>query len=125
MINLLDRANIYFDTFSNKDLDGLKEMFADDITLRDWDINVVGIDDVLEANSNIFNSVESIKVNPINIWDASTPKQKVIVAELEIVVNDKEKILVTDILEFQYSENRIDILEIDDYKIKSIRAYKG
>ena len=37
-----------------------------------------------------------------------------VVAELEIVVNDEETLLVTDILEFD-----------DDEKIKSIRAYKG
>ena len=110
MTNLIDRANIYFDTFSNKDLDGLKQMFVDDVTLRDWDINVSGIDNVLEANSNIFNSVQTIKVNPIDLYRDGN----VVIAEIEILINEDERILVTDILE--YDENN---------KIKSIRAYKG
>ena len=108
MTNLIDRANLYFDTFSNKDLDGLKQMFVDNITLRDWDINVVGIDEVLEANSNIFNSIETIKVNPVKLYN----DDNVVIAEIEIIINGDEKILVTDILEFE------------EHKIKSIRAYK-
>ena len=48
------------------------------------------------------------------MWDFLSHEDNVVVAELEIVVNGEEKLLVTDILEFD-----------DDEKIKSIRAYKG
>ena len=88
MTDLIDRTNLYFDTFSNKDLDGLKQMFVDDVTLRDWDINVTGIDEVLRANLNIFKSVESIKVNPISVYRDGN----IVIAEIEILVNGDEKL---------------------------------
>jgi hypothetical protein len=75
---------------------------------------VEGIDEVLKANQNIFDSVDTIVVKPIRVWDFLSQEDNVVVAELEIVVNDEVTELVTDILEFD-----------DDEKIKSIRAYKG
>ncbi len=100
----------YFKTFSNKNISKLKLFFSDDVVLRDWDVSEKGIERVLQANSNIFNSVESIDVKPINLLECN----ETIVAELEIKINSKEIILVTDIIEFNKSG-----------KIKSIRAYKG
>ena len=85
-------------------------MFSIDISLRDWEIEATGIDNVIEANTKIFNSVETIVINPLRIYQ----EQQTVIAEIEIVVNDTEKILVTDILEFD-----------DTNKIKFIRAYKG
>ncbi len=111
---ILDKSLEYFVTFSEKDIEGLKNMFSDNVSLRDWEISVEGIDEVLKANQNIFDSVDTIVVNPIRVWDFLSQEDNVVVAELEIVVNDEVTELVTDILEFD-----------DDEKIKSIRAYKG
>ena len=111
---ILDKSLEYFVTFSEKDIEGLKNMFSDNVSLRDWEISVEGIDEVLKANQNIFDSVDTIVVKPIRVWDFLSQEDNVVVAELEIVVNDEETLLVTDILEFD-----------DDEKIKSIRAYKG
>ncbi len=111
---ILDKSLEYFATFSEKDIEGLKNMFSDNVSLRDWEISVEGIDEVLKANQNIFDSVDTIVVKPIRVWDFLSQEDNVVVAELEIVVNDEVTELVTDILEFD-----------DDEKIKSIRAYKG
>jgi|TARA_Y100001947_G_C10233695_1_gene258653 hypothetical protein len=111
---ILDKSLEYFVTFSEKDIEGLKNMFSDNVSLRDWEISVEGIDEVLKANQNIFDSVDTIVVKPIRVWDFLSQEDNVVVAELEIVVNDEVTELVTDILEFD-----------DDEKIKSIRAYKG
>ena len=110
MVDLIDRAETYFKTFSNKDSEGLRNMFSDNVYLRDWEIFANGIDEVVDANQNIFDSVNTIVVTPIQIISNGT---NYVSAELEIVVNDEETLLVTDILEF------------DDDKINSVRAYKG
>ena len=37
---IMDKALEYFTTFSEKDSEGLRSMFANNITLRDWEIRV-------------------------------------------------------------------------------------
>ena len=114
MADLVDKALTYFKTFSNKDSEGLISMFSNTVYLRDWDITAEGIDEVLNANTRIFDVVDTIVATHIRVWDFLSQEDNVVVAELEIVVNKETKLLVTDILEFD-----------DDDKIKAIRAYKG
>ena len=51
---LIDKALEYFTTFSEKDTEGLRSMFSDDVVLRDWEIMANGIDEVVDVNQNIF-----------------------------------------------------------------------
>ena len=57
---LLDKALEYFTTFSEKDTEGLRSMFSDDVVLRDWEIMANGIDEVVDVNQNIFDSLEPV-----------------------------------------------------------------
>ena len=100
----------YFDFFSNQEIESLKLMFDRNIKLRDWEIDAEGIDDVIKANLNIFNSVESIKVKPLLIVE----EDRHVFAELDIVINGKDSIKVVDIIEYN-----------DNSKIINIRAFKG
>ena len=100
----------YFRDFSNKDIASLRGFFANDIVLRDWEIEAEGIEAVIEANKNIFNNVTSIFVEPQNLYQ----EENIIIAELKIIINKSETIYVVDIIEFNYQE-----------KIKRIFAYKG
>ena len=109
-MDLLDKCNYYFKVFSKKKIDELSELFSDDITLRDWENNTSGKTEVLNVNKKIFNNVESINVVPVNLYK----NENKIIAELEIIINGKEKILVVDIISFN-----------NDGKIKSIKAFKG
>ena len=109
-MDLLDKCNYYFKVFSKKKIDELSELFSDDITLRDWENNASGKSEVLNVNKKIFNNLESISVVPINLYQ----NENKIIAELEIIINGKEKILVVDIISFN-----------NDGKIKSIKAFKG
>ena len=112
---ILNKSIEYFRAFSKKDIKKLENMFSDNVSLRDWQIYAKGIEKVLEANSKIFNTVNTISVNIIKVFISHEDSS--VIAELEIIINTNqsmEKILVTDILEFD-KEN----------KIKSIRAYKG
>ena len=109
-MDLLDKCNYYFKVFSKKKIDELSKLFSDDITLRDWENNTSGKTEVLNVNKKILNNVESINVVPVNLYK----NENKIIAELEIIINCKEKIFVVDIISFN-----------NDGKIKSIKAFKG
>ena len=107
--NIKDIALSYFKTFSEKNIDGLREMFDENVTLRDWDIDKKGIESVLKANLNIFQNVKTINAIPQNIIS----ENNFVFAELKIVVNDDE-LKVVDLIEFNKKG-----------KIISIKAFKG
>ena len=107
--NIKDTALSYFKTFSEKNIDGLREMFDDNVTLRDWDIDKKGMESVLKANLNIFQNVKTINAIPQNIIS----ENNFVFAELKIVVNDDE-LKVVDLIEFNKKG-----------KIISIKAFKG
>ena len=108
--NIKDNALSYFKTFSEKNIDGLREMFDDNVTLRDWDIDKKGIESVLKANLNIFQNVKTINAIPQNIIS----ENNFVFAELKIVVNDSDELKVVDLIEFNKKG-----------KIISIKAFKG
>ena len=108
--NIKDNALSYFKTFSEKNIDGLREMFDDNVTLRDQDIDKKGIESVLKANLNIFQNVKTINAIPQNIIS----ENNFVFAELKIVVNDNEELKVVDLIEFNKKG-----------KIISIKAFKG
>ena len=100
----------YFKDFSNKNIPSLKAVFADEIILRDWEIEVKGINNVIDANKNIFNNVKSILVEPINLYQ----DRNTVVGEIKIIINNTEILYVVDVIEFN-----------EENKIKRIFAYKG
>ena len=109
MSDLKQLASNYFETFSSKDLDGLAKLFTDDPSLRDWTGLAEGKTNVSTANKNIFDSVETITVTPTALYqDGNT-----VSAELDILINGTEKLLVVDVITFEGD------------KIASVRAYKG
>ena len=109
MSTLKDQAIQYFETFSRKDLDGLAEMFADNATLRDWTGSAEGKIDVLSANKNIFDNMDTITVTPLSLYEDGNT----VAAEIEVLLNGQEKLLVVDVIIFEGD------------KISSLRAYKG
>lgn len=99
----------HFELFSSKDIDGLASVYDDNIVLRDWQTSAEGKNAVLTMVRGIFDNVDSILVKPLALYqDANT-----VAAELEILINGDDTILVTDVITFE------------DNKITSIRAYKG
>ena len=108
--NIKDSAQSYFKIFSEKNINGLREMFDDNVTLRDWEIDKQGIENVLKANLNIFQNVKTIKAIPQNI----VSENNFVFAELKIIVNGDEELKVVDIIEFNTKG-----------KIISIKAFKG
>ena len=66
---MLSEGFEYFSAFSEKNIDKLRSMFSIDVSLRDWEIEATGIEEVLKANKKIFENVDSIKVRPLSIYN--------------------------------------------------------
>lgn len=103
-------ARKYIKLFAAKNLIGLREILDNDVSLRDWEINLEGIENVLNFNSKLFSAIELIKINLLNI----AAEGRLVFIEMEIHLDKGEKLKVIDLIEF--SKNN---------KIISIKAYKG
>ena len=108
-MDLIEVTKIYFDAFANKDIKRLKNLFSENIILKDWEIEAKGIKEVVEANEKIFNSVESINVTTKNIYQDNF----VLICVIDILINKTEKLKVIDILKFNKNG-----------KIEEISAFK-
>lgn len=105
-----DKLISYFQNFSNKDIQSLSEMFSESVSLVDWNINVVGKNNVIAANQEIFNSVDTIEVNPIHFYFDG---ENSFAVEIQITINKTEFLEVVDVIFFDYMG-----------LIQSIKAYK-
>ena len=110
MIMLKKLATEYFNSFSKKSITEIEKALSENVTLNDWNISCFGKSEVIGATQNIFDSVDTIDVKPINIYCC----KDVVIAELKIVINNSISELVVDIITFDINN-----------KIVSIRAYKG
>ena len=107
--NLKNNVERYFKFFSSKNLIGLESQLSDDVILRDWDIFAEGKKEVIRANKNIFDSVNSINITLKEFYR----EDKVAVCLIEIEINQSEVIKVIDVIKFN-----------KEFKIKEISAYK-
>ena len=99
----------YFKKFSNKDIDGLSLLFDESVILKDWEIFAKGKAEVLDAISNIFNSVDSISIE----LDKLYLDGKVSICVIDIVINKFEVLKVVDLIKVN-NDNKI--IEISAYK---------
>lgn len=100
---------IYQEAFNRQDIDKLSSLFDAKVRLQDWDINVSGKKRVLNANKKIFKSVKNIKCIPVQTIISG----KTAACEVVIVAN-KEKINVVDLIKFN---KRNKIISIKAFKI--------
>lgn len=108
-MSLINITKLYFQYFSDKDIQNLELLFSENIRLVDWEINVIGKKNVIEANKKIFNSVHTIKVTPLNIFQ----DKSVMTCEIEILIDKTDLLKVVDIIKFD-----------EDKKIVNISAYR-
>ena len=104
----------YFAVWNAHDVHGLRGLFADDVMLRDWDVEKHGAAAVAKANGNIFAAVPGIHiaVERIHVSEHTHSAICEILVELH---NDKQEVLkVVDVIAFDASG-----------KITAVRAYKG
>jgi ketosteroid isomerase-like protein len=109
-MTLTDKFISNLKAYENKDIQGVAELFAEDIFLRDWKISVKGKPDVLRETKKNFNAGGNININVLRTFE----DKNTVVAELHILVEGVENIYVTDIATFN-----------SDGLIQTIRAYIG
>jgi hypothetical protein len=102
-------ALLYFQCFCKKDAASLEVLFSDSIILADWEVEVIGKQNVLNFNQRFFNSVNEIRIDV----DKVAIGLDTVIAELKVIINNKLAGAVVDVIEFD-----------QDNKIKEIRAYK-
>ena len=100
---------MYFQSFCKKDTVSLEVLFSDSIILTDWEVQVVGKQNVLDFNQRFFNSINTIRIDV----DKVAVGLDTVIAEIKIIINNSISVAVVDVIEF-YQDN----------KIKQIRAYK-
>ena len=100
----------YFNAFSRADIECLKKCFSDDVSLRDWTLDVSGIESVLIEYTNIFRTLSGVVVDVVNLYEI----ESIVVVELIITAKEIGSIKVVDIFSFDANG-----------RISSIRAYKG
>ena len=99
----------YFQAFSNKNIEKLERLFSDEVILKDWEIFAEGKKEVLEANKNIFNSVDSISAELNELYLDNL----VAVCLIEITINKEEVLKVIDVIKFN---DQMEIVEVSAYK---------
>lgn len=100
----------YLQKYAEKDMEVMRQMFADDIVLRDWKIRVEGKIIALKETQKNFDAADSLDIEIISAYE----NEDTIAAELKIMVNGAEELYVVDVITFNASG-----------KITSIRAYLG
>ena len=102
-------ALMYFQSFCKKDTASLEVLFSDSILLTDWDVMIVGKQNVLNFNQQFFNRVNNIRIDV----DKVAVGLDTVIAEIKVIIDN---VIVADV---------VDVIDFDqDNKIKEIRAYK-
>lgn len=109
-MSLKDNFVSYLEAYSGKNLQKVSDMFASDITLRDWKISVSGKDSAISETYKNFQSADTIEIEILNTYESSNA----VAGELRITVDKSEVLYVVDVVSYG-----------NDGKIKSIRAYLG
>lgn len=105
-----ERCLLYLKKYAEKDLSGVAELFADNISLRDWKIRVVGKENALSETRKNFEAADAIAIEVLSTYE----NKNTVAAELKITVNSTEELYVVDVITFN-----------SNAKITSIRAYLG
>lgn len=113
MLNYKLIAQLYFQRFADKNIDGLAVMFDDNITLRDWTTNRAGKQSVLDFNRELFGSVRDIKITPQRVL----AENNIVMAQILVELTQHDGAVVT--------LKVVDVLEFSGDNIVSIQAYMG
>ncbi len=110
MLNHTETCLLYLQSYQEKNLTAVAELFADQIVLRDWNLRVVGKDAALNETRKNFETAQSLLIEVLHTFEST----KSVATELIITVNNSEILHVIDVLDFDAQG-----------KIEAIRAYRG
>ncbi len=100
----------YLKHYAAKNLDAVAAMLADDVTLRDWKVAVVGKAATVAETAKNFASAQSIVIEVLGVYE----NQNTVSGELRIVVDNSTVLYVVDVIDFDARG-----------QIQAIRAYLG
>lgn len=122
----LKQLKKYFSNFCSKNIEEIKDIFSDDIELKDWNNEFFGKTEVLKEVESIFNSFTSIRLDVCGIYNSTdiincedgeylliVPSENKFACQIEIIFDDGKPLSIIDLIEFD-----------DTGKIKSLIAYK-
>ena len=106
MANYIVNTDKYFEAFNNKDLDTLSTLYSNDVRLIDWDIDIEGKEEVINANKCLFYLDFTLELNKTYEIENITFN--------EITITIGEDVLeIMDVIAFN-----------ENYQIENITAYK-
>ena len=111
-MNLHSLTKDYLTAWNKRNKDAFEQLFAEDISLKDWEIEAGGKASVIGANANIWEAVPDIHISIMHIGVCEEQNK----TYAEIIVTSTQENLnlrVIDVIKFN-----------NDGKIKSVDAYK-
>ncbi len=110
MTDKLSLVRAYLAAYAARDLAAIEPLFADAITLRDWQIRVTGKAAALDETRKNFAAVQQLSIDVLAAYE----REGGVAAELKIVVDGRDTLYV------------VDVFDIDaDGRIAAIRAFIG
>ena len=109
----MEMINRYFDAFESKDLDTISDMLADDVVLKDWNIQKKGKNEVVDAYRMIFDGVEEIKVDVRDTLQNNKVYIVVFFLDLKVSKTNTLKLKVCDIITTDLEDK---IISVDAYR---------
>ena len=103
-------AREFLAAYQDKDLQIISNLLAEEVVVRDWNLEVVGKPQALQEFAKNFEQANSLSIQLKGLYSSDTGA----VAEVEIEVNKTERLRVVDVLTFG-----------ERLKITSIISYKG
>ena len=100
----------FLEAYEAKDLSTISALLADDVVVRDWNLEAVGKDAALSEFAKNFQDASSLDIHLRHVYNSETG----VAAEIEIAVNGVESLRVVDVLTLNAA-----------MKIISIVSYKG
>lgn len=105
-----DRFLAYLHAYESRDIDRVADMFADDVSLRDWKIAVQGKAAAIAETKLNFESARSIRIQPLRLFEGEAS----VAGELRILVDDDIELFVVDVLDFD-----------PQGRVRAVRAFLG
>lgn len=103
-------ARRFLTAYAAKDIDVIAALLADDVLLRDWNLEVRGRDAFLAETQRNFDDADTIAIELLHV--NSTDRS--VAAEVLITVDGSIRLRV------------VDVLDIDaDGRVTAVRSYKG
>ena len=100
----------YFTQFQNKNISALLDIYADDVQLLDWDTEISGKLDLINANEAFFKSCKDLSVTILRTLEDHS--NRTVACEIQIAF-DNVCLNVVDLISFN-----------KEHKIDKIAAYR-